>query len=547
MQQPLQTATNRVYMRGDPDYKNHCYQYGSSSNEGIVQPAAIIYAANDDDVIKAIKYAKTNKIAVAVRTGGHQYCGASSTFGNNIQLDLSRTYLDVQWETQDFTLVTVGISLSLGEFNDILGKKNRFVPHGQCSHVHLGGHVQSGGYGQLGRSFGLLADQVQKFRIITADGIKRWVRRGVPEDKDLFFAVLGGSPGNFGVLTHVTLKVYRDEDHPNSRGLRAQYLYSRDRLKRLLDVMVDMVDDNDFPGDYDYCVSVVSSCCLLLPWFTPGMDTEDERMRRLHPELFGVDKQFLWPKTILVYAQWANLGGAQQQYNPEFFNKIKAAGGIPLLGVPVDDDVHRNMSELTNHWTWQNSREFDLPYIRRAGFSNSTTLRADGWTDWVSDRIDLIQSDAFNECKVAVQIQPYGGSNSQTFKHRLDGDTSISWRDSNILCGLDCFHFPDAKAKATAEQWQAGNDAEGVGHPNAKFCVEDRRLLSFSHDLDLDPVHKHYYDDDPAKYRRLCDIKRYWDPERVFTPNAFCVGGILNPVRTPNLTLIDDRQMAPKL
>ncbi|KAF9028384.1 hypothetical protein BGZ52_011600 [Haplosporangium bisporale] len=365
MQQPLQTATNRVYMRGDPDYQDHCYQYGSSSNEGIIQPAAIIYAANDDDVIKAINYAKTNKIAVAVRTG-----------------------------------------------------------------------------------------------------------------------------------------VYRDEDHPNSRGLRAQYLYSRDRLKRLLDVMVDMVDDNDFPGDYDYCVSVVSSCCLLLPSFILGMNSVDERMRRLHPELFGVDKQFLWPKTILVYAQWANLGGAQQQYNPEFFNKIKAAGGIPLLGVPVDDDVHKNMSELTTHWIWPNAREFDLPYIRRAGFTNSTTLRADGWTDWVSDRIDLIQSDAFNEY---------------------------------------------AKAKAAAEQWQAGNDAEGVGHPNAKFCKEDRRLLSFSHDLDLDPVHKHYYDNDPAKYRRLCDIKRYWDPERVFTPNAFSVGGILNPVRTPNPTLIDDRQMVPKL
>ncbi|KAF9325086.1 hypothetical protein BG006_011417 [Podila minutissima] len=143
--------------------------------------------------------------------------------------------------------------------------------------------------------------------------------------------VLGGSPGNFGVLTDVTLKVYRDEDHPQSRGLRAQYLYIRDRLKRLLDVMVDMVDDNNFP-------------------------VMDERMQRLHPELFGVDKQFLWPKTILVYAQWANLGGAQQQYNPEFFNRIKAAGGIPLLGIPVDDNVHTNMSELTTHWIWPNAR-----------------------------------------------------------------------------------------------------------------------------------------------------------------------------------------------
>lgn len=512
--------------------------------DGIIQPAAIIYAANEDDVIKAINYAKANKIVVAVRTGGHQYSGASSTFGQNIQLDLSKTYTNVEWENQDFTLVTVGISLSLGAFNTMLGEKHRFVPHGQCSYVHLGGHVQTGGYGQLGRSFGLLADQVQKFRIITADGNPRWVQRGVLEDRDLFFAVLGGSPGNFGVLTDVTLKVYRDEDHPQSRGLRAQYLYSRDRLKRLLDVMVDMADDNDFPGDYDYCVSVLSSCCSVLPSFTPGMD---ERMQRLHPELFGKDEQFIWPKTILVFAQWANLGGAQQQYDSRFFDNIKAAGGIPLLGIPVDDDVHRNMSELTTHWIWPNVREFDLPYVRRACMSNSTTLRADGWTDWVSDRIDLIQADAFNECKLAVQIQHYGGSKSQFFKHRLDRDTSISWRDSNILCGLDCFHYPDATAMATAEQWQAGNDAEGVGHANARFCVEDRRLLSFSHDLNLDRVHRHYYDDDPIKYNRLCDIKRHWDPEGMFTPNAFCVGGNLNPVLAPNPIRTDDREMAPRL
>src|SRR6185369_6721164 len=79
----------KVTKRGDVDYEAQSYQYASSSylKEGIIQPAAIINAANDDDVIKAIKYAKDNNIAVAVRTGGHQYSGASSTNGKNIQLD----------------------------------------------------------------------------------------------------------------------------------------------------------------------------------------------------------------------------------------------------------------------------------------------------------------------------------------------------------------------------------------------------------------------------------------------------------------------------
>ncbi|KAG0288419.1 hypothetical protein BGZ97_006825 [Linnemannia gamsii] len=543
MTSPLPSFTE-IYERGAPHYTEHCYQYASSSYPlGLIQPKCIIYPKNDDEVIKAIQYAEANKLAVAIRTGGHQYSGASSTYGNNIQLDLSKTYHDFRWQNTDHTLVTVGISYSLFEFHNELKANHRFVPHGQCSHVHLGGHVQTGGYGQLGRSFGLLADHVQKIRIITADCQPREIQRGVEEDSDLFFAVLGGSPGNFGVVTHVTLVVHRDQDHPQSRGLRILYPYDRDRLKRLLDVMVRMADNELFQADYDYCVSVSSGGSLIFPSsFSPSID---RTMRKNHPKIFGHDGQYIWPATIFVYAQWANLGGQSQPYSSVFFDEIKEAGGEHgtfqneieqagghilqsiFLGAKVDDDKPHPLSELMGDWIFPNVREFEKPYIKRVYMSNSQTLAQDYWTDNVSDRIHEIQGNADNGCDLAVQIQHYGGKNSRFYQNN-DGSTALSWRDSNICCVLDIFHDDNPAARETARAWQQRNDA-CVGHPGAVFCKEDRRVLWGSHDLNLDKEHDRYYDNAGAilsetKYERLCKIKARVDPSGVFTPNGFCVG-----------------------
>ena len=68
---------------GSQAYKDASYQYASSSylNEYRMQPAVIIYAHDENDVKAVIRYANDRGIAVAIRTGGHQYSGASSTTG----------------------------------------------------------------------------------------------------------------------------------------------------------------------------------------------------------------------------------------------------------------------------------------------------------------------------------------------------------------------------------------------------------------------------------------------------------------------------------
>ena len=200
-----------------------------------MRPAAIIYAAQgagDDHVMRVINYAIAANVAVAIRTGGHHYAGSSSTAGANVQLDLSGTYPEFDTATADLAaaagsapacpgldadpangIVKVGVSLTLAQFNAALGARDLFVPHGQCSNVHVGGHAQTGGWGQLARSHGLFADHIVGFRIIALDAAAghtapcvRIVRRGSDDSTDaaFFFGCMGGSPGNFGVITHVS-------------------------------------------------------------------------------------------------------------------------------------------------------------------------------------------------------------------------------------------------------------------------------------------------------------------------------------------------------
>jgi len=504
----------KVTKRDDADYEAQCYQYASSSylKEGIIQPAAIINAANDDDVIKAIKYAKNNNIAVAVRTGGHQYSGGSSTNGKNIQLDLSETYKEFQWENDDCTLVTTGVSFPLGDFNKNLGGKRRFVPHGQCQYVHVGGHVQTGGYGQLARGFGLLADHVKKFRIITVDGQPRWVRCDVDEDADLFYAVLGGSPGNFGVITHVTFQVHRDEDYPNSRGFRGLYPWGRHRLQALLDVMVEMAENEDFPNDFDYCVTVLSE---------PVSSTLTVELETTYDEKFRTrgEQPVIWCPVIIVFVQWSNLEGAQQQYDPTFVHRIKQAAG--LGHVQVSDDKHIPISQLTRHWVFPIEREFALPYVKRTYASNASSQRLKDlkWSDWISRRIDGVD----HGISVSAQLQHFGGRKSRFYRNGQNSPASYSWRDTNLGYTIDAF-YNHAHLHDTAKKWQEGND-KGVGKPDAPFCEHDHRLLWASHDLDLSANREYYYDNVPeGKYERLCEIKKRYDPTGVFTPNRFCIG-----------------------
>lgn len=78
---------------------------------------------------------------------------------------------------------------------------------GSCPTVGIAGFTLGGGWGPLSAEHGLGVDQVQAFRVALANG---QVVEATANNtySDLFWGLLGGGHGNFGVMTGITYNVF---------------------------------------------------------------------------------------------------------------------------------------------------------------------------------------------------------------------------------------------------------------------------------------------------------------------------------------------------
>lgn len=138
----IQGVTGNQFLADAAQYPDWQYQYASSTHaaDHDMKPGLIVQPHDKEDIKRTILYAKENKKAIAIRTGGHQYSGASSTGASNIQLDLRNTFRApddlAYFEKGDKSYVHASVSWALREFSQFLGKHNVFVPHGQCAEVN---------------------------------------------------------------------------------------------------------------------------------------------------------------------------------------------------------------------------------------------------------------------------------------------------------------------------------------------------------------------------------------------------------------------------
>ena len=253
---------------GDDDYPQKRLQYATTSFlEQEVSPRIILYPTGEEDIQKAIGLCRELGMAIAVRTGGHQYCGYSSTLPINMQIDLSKTFPLYEYDAET-NVLRCGVSHALGDWAQLNNDHGIYLPMGVCAHVHLGGHVHTGGWGIVARSHGLLADHVLAFDIILASGNKERIVR--PEEgkttqhnDDLYYGVLGGSKGgDFGIVTHWEFSPLRNKDYPNSACYTFTWLWSKKRMEeavRRMTQLSKLCAEGKIPSDYEFMLNITGT------------------------------------------------------------------------------------------------------------------------------------------------------------------------------------------------------------------------------------------------------------------------------------------------
>jgi FAD/FMN-containing dehydrogenase len=178
------------------------------------RPGLIARCAATGDVAKAVRFARERGLVVSVRGGGHNVAGNAICDGG-LMIDLTpmkgirvdpaartaRAQGGVTWrefdrETQAYGLATTG---------------------GAISSTGIAGLTLGGGFGWLGRGYGMACDNLLSADVVLADG--SIVTASADENADLFWGLRGGG-GNFGVVTSFEYRL-----HPVTSILGGMLLY----------------------------------------------------------------------------------------------------------------------------------------------------------------------------------------------------------------------------------------------------------------------------------------------------------------------------------
>jgi FAD/FMN-containing dehydrogenase len=170
------------------------------------RPAVVVRPVNVGDVITAVRYARENRLDLAIRGGGHGVPGFG-TWDDGVVIDFS-SMRGVRVDPRTSTARAEG-GATWGDFNAATHAFGLATTGGVVSTTGVAGLTLGGGIGYLARGYGLSCDNLISADVVTADG--RFLVASDDENDDLFWAIRGGG-GNFGVVTALEYRLHPVKD-----------------------------------------------------------------------------------------------------------------------------------------------------------------------------------------------------------------------------------------------------------------------------------------------------------------------------------------------
>jgi FAD/FMN-containing dehydrogenase len=179
-------------------------------------PQIVVKAADEQDIIAAIKFARENKLKVVVRGGGHNWCQPTLRHGG-LLIDIQNFTKVISIDVENRKAVIQPI-ISNRDVQRALNPKGLAFPTGHCPQVKASGYLLGGGMAWNPTVWGSGAENVEALELVTAEG--ELIKASETENPDYFWAARGSGPGFFGVVTKYYLKL-----HPLPKAIHGSLQY----------------------------------------------------------------------------------------------------------------------------------------------------------------------------------------------------------------------------------------------------------------------------------------------------------------------------------
>jgi hypothetical protein len=454
-------------------------------------PYYVVNATNVAQVQLAVNLARTLDLRLVIKNTGHDFAGKSAGAG---ALSIwTHHFKSVEflpkYKSSGYsgTAFKIGSGVQSYELYAAAKEQGVTVIGGEGETVGVaGGYIQGGGHSPLSSIYGLAADQVLAYEVVTADG--RFVTASDTVNSDLFWALRGGGGSTFGVVTSATVKAWPKVGvatstftFTTSDTLSSETFWLA--MQAYWSHFLTFVDAGAYSYARFYAIGVDEYYFGMTPFFCPNM-TVAEHDALLQPWLdelsaLGIDLE------------------VNATYYDNFYDAWAASFPLETVGL----DAGRISSRLFPRANWENATLMNETF---AAVRNTTE---NGY-----------YFTAFN---MKTELHPDNTANSANTAWRdsvLHAITAIAWTDGTSA--EEILELSDGMTYGAMDQWRAVTPGSGSYLGEVSLCnlfVNSLRVPCADYSIQADSSEPNFQSSFwGSNYDRLYSIKKSYDPYDVF-------------------------------